>query len=243
MVIVFLFVSVILFVLADLAVRTACQRLREKRVRREREAALAVSLQLDFTREAKTLRRAEVSEPAARILCVDDETVILDSFRKILVLDGYCVDIYEFPNQRGKLPTTNISWSRAKKACERVNKRMCSEAEWERACKGPSGTRFPYGNNFDKSYCNVSDGASESRTVGPTGVYGRCRSGFGVVDLAGNVAEWTASSWGKGVPDKVVKGGAADQAHYMSRCAARANESSGGRQSNIGFRCCADLKQ
>ncbi len=158
-------------------------------------------------------------------------------------LDGYCVDIYEFPNQRGKLPTTNISWSRAKKACERVNKRMCSEAEWERACKGPSGTRFPYGNNFDKSYCNVSDGASESRTVGPTGVYGRCRSGFGVVDLAGNVAEWTASSWGKGVPDKVVKGGAADQAHYMSRCAARANESSGGRQSNIGFRCCADLKQ
>ncbi|MBI5239784.1 MAG: response regulator [Elusimicrobia bacterium] len=95
MVIVFLFVSVILFVLADLGVRTVSQRLREKRIRREREAALAVSLQLDFQREAKTLRRAEVADPAARILCVDDEPVILDSFRKILVLDGYCVDTVE----------------------------------------------------------------------------------------------------------------------------------------------------
>jgi len=53
---------------------------------------LAESLQLDFTREAPTLRRAEVKDPTARILCVDDEAVILDSFRKILVLDGYCVD-------------------------------------------------------------------------------------------------------------------------------------------------------
>ncbi|MCX5797266.1 MAG: response regulator [Elusimicrobia bacterium] len=95
MVIVFLFLSVILFVLADLAVRSAAQRLRDQRIRREREAALAVSLKLDFQREAKTLKRAEVADPAARILCVDDETVILDSFRKILVLDGYCVDTVE----------------------------------------------------------------------------------------------------------------------------------------------------
>jgi CheY-like chemotaxis protein len=95
MVIVFLFVSVILFVLADLGVRAFSERVREKRARREREAALTVSLTLDFTREAESLKRAEVADPAARILCVDDEAVILDSFRKILVLDGYCVDTVE----------------------------------------------------------------------------------------------------------------------------------------------------
>ena len=60
-----------------------------------REEALAVSLQLDFTREARSLKRVEVNDPAARILCVDDEAIILDSFRRILVLDGYSIDTVE----------------------------------------------------------------------------------------------------------------------------------------------------
>ena len=50
---------------------------------------------MDFSSEAKTLKRAEVTNPKAKILCVDDEEVILGSFRKILVLDGYSVDTVE----------------------------------------------------------------------------------------------------------------------------------------------------
>lgn len=85
-------VAVIVFVIADILIRLISRRIQEKKLRKERESALAVSLQLDFTREAQTLRRAEVEHAKARILCVDDEQVILDSFRKILVLDGYSVD-------------------------------------------------------------------------------------------------------------------------------------------------------
>ncbi len=158
-------------------------------------------------------------------------------------VDPFCIDVYEFPNEKGKQPTVNVSWTRAKKACERVNKRLCTEIEWERACKGPGGTRFPYGNGYDAAYCNVGEGAEDARKPGAIGVFPRCRSGFGVVDMGGNVAEWTSSSWGRSMSDKVVKGGSADQAAYMSRCAARANESPDGRQANIGFRCCADLKR
>ncbi|MHB1312744.1 MAG: glycine cleavage system protein H [Gemmatimonadaceae bacterium] len=88
----FLLLSVVLFVLADLAVRAITKSMGEKRKRVERAEALAVSLTLDVSREAKSLKRAEVKDPVARILCVDDEDVILDSFRKILVLDGYAVD-------------------------------------------------------------------------------------------------------------------------------------------------------
>lgn len=95
MVILLLFVSVVLFVLADLGVREAIRRVADKRRRREREDALKVCLNLDFTREARTLKRVEVNDPVARILCVDDEEVILSSFRKILVLDGYNVDTVE----------------------------------------------------------------------------------------------------------------------------------------------------
>ncbi len=87
--------SLILFFFLNLAAREWHHRILEKRRRLEREEALADSLLLDFTRESKTLKRVEVKKPEARILCVDDEEVILNSFRKILVLDGYSVDTVE----------------------------------------------------------------------------------------------------------------------------------------------------
>ncbi len=87
--------TLILFFFLNLAAREWSLRIHEKRRRAEREEALAVSLRLDFTRESKTLKRVDVKDPEARILCVDDEEVILNSFRKILALDGYCVDTVE----------------------------------------------------------------------------------------------------------------------------------------------------
>lgn len=87
--------ALIVFIIADILIRYIVKKMREKKILQERVEALKVSIDLDFSREAKTLKRAEVENPKARILCVDDEAVILDSFRKILVLDGYCVDTVE----------------------------------------------------------------------------------------------------------------------------------------------------
>ena len=86
---------VILFFFLNIAARVLYDRLKAIKRQAEREEALAESLRLDFSRESKTLKRVEVEDPRARILCVDDEEVILDSFRKILVLDGYSVDTVE----------------------------------------------------------------------------------------------------------------------------------------------------
>ncbi|MCK5458124.1 MAG: response regulator, partial [Melioribacteraceae bacterium] len=88
-------IALIVFIIADIAIRVITKKVREKKQVQEREKALQVNLNLDYTHESKTLKRVEVDEPKARILCVDDEPVILDSFRKILVLDGYCVDTVE----------------------------------------------------------------------------------------------------------------------------------------------------
>jgi len=93
--ILFLLIAVVLFILADFMIRAIIRKKAEKRQRKEREEALAVNLNLDFSHEAKTLKRVEVENPKAKILAVDDEEVILSSFRKILVLDGYCVDTVE----------------------------------------------------------------------------------------------------------------------------------------------------
>ncbi len=87
--------AIIIFIIADILIRMIAKRIQENKAKKERELVLQESLNLDFSREAKTLKRAEVPNPKARILCVDDEEVILSSFRKILVLDGYSVDTVE----------------------------------------------------------------------------------------------------------------------------------------------------
>jgi CheY-like chemotaxis protein len=87
--------AVVIFIIADILIRMISKRLTEQKQKKEREIVLQESLKLDFTAEAKTLKRAEVKDPKAKILCVDDEEIILRSFRKILVLDGYSVDTVE----------------------------------------------------------------------------------------------------------------------------------------------------
>jgi CheY-like chemotaxis protein len=83
------------FVALDVGIRWASRRAAERRTRRAREAVLAESVHLDVAAEAKTLTRAEVPGARARILAVDDEPVVLDSLRKILVLAGYSIDTVE----------------------------------------------------------------------------------------------------------------------------------------------------
>ncbi len=83
------------FVGIDFVVRTSLRRMREKQERQAREAVLHTSLHLDFTHEAKSLKRVVVPNPKAKILAVDDEGVVLDSFRRILVLEGFSVDTVE----------------------------------------------------------------------------------------------------------------------------------------------------
>ncbi|MEO8500757.1 MAG: response regulator [Vicinamibacteria bacterium] len=92
MVVLIVLVTFMVFVAVDLLLRVTLKRLEESKARRAREEALFVGLRLDFTDEAKSLKRVAVENPKARILAVDDESVILDSFRKILVVAGYSVD-------------------------------------------------------------------------------------------------------------------------------------------------------
>lgn len=84
--------ALIIFVIADILIRIIIKKIQEKRIVAEREKILNENLVFNVSNDARSLKRAEVKNPKAKILCVDDEDVILDSFRKILVLDGYSVD-------------------------------------------------------------------------------------------------------------------------------------------------------
>jgi len=88
-------ITIIVFVVVDIVLRMLLNRAREARLIRAREQALDIGLKLDVSDEARTLKRVEVDSPKARILAVDDESIILDSFRKILVFAGYSIDTVE----------------------------------------------------------------------------------------------------------------------------------------------------
>lgn len=85
-------VTVIIFIIVDAILRITMKRIEEAKIRKKREEALDIGLRLDFSEETKSLKRVEVENPKARILAVDDEDIVLDSFRKILVLAGYSID-------------------------------------------------------------------------------------------------------------------------------------------------------
>jgi formylglycine-generating enzyme required for sulfatase activity len=155
---------------------------------------------------------------------------------------AFCMDEFEFPNVADSLPRVNVSWAEAKTACEQAGKRLCTEEEWEKACKGPKHQRFPYGDTFNAATCNTEDGFGDDRPLAPSGKFARCRSGYGVADLSGNAAEWTGTSYAKASADKTQKGGAFDRSDYAARCSARKNGTPTDRAPTVGFRCCSGVQ-
>ncbi len=157
---------------------------------------------------------------------------------------GFYIDRYEFPNRikdadGGRVwPVAKVTWTSAARACEKVGKRLCTEKEWEKACKGPDNSIFSYGDEFDLDMCGR--GVNDPHAVGAERARD-CVSGYGVADLSGNLREWTASVPGKKAGRRVVKGGLESNVQRGSRCAFNMDESAKFAHATIGFRCCLSL--
>lgn len=212
----------------------------EKRVAEEKKAtvvaAAAATPKADCPDGMRLIKSGSFRMGTAR----DDPMMGFDE--KILssaTTGAYCIDVYEYPNRRGSMPKVGVSFTDAKRLCEARQKRLCSEEEWERACKGPGNARYPYGNTFDADTCNTEDSLGEDRPLATAGRFSKCRSGYGVADMSGNAAEWTASPYAGG-SDRAQKGGSFSKPDYAARCSARKNGSPGSRGADVGFRCCAD---
>lgn len=150
----------------------------------------------------------------------------------------FCIDRFESPNEEGAQPRANVSWTDAKAACESAGKRLCSEAEWEKACKGPKETRYPYGDLFNARSCNTRDQSGADRPLAPAGKHNQCTNSYGAFDMSGNLREWTSTAWSESSSDKVVRGGSHSRPDWATRCAFRENFQPATKDSQIGFRCC-----
>jgi serine/threonine protein kinase len=78
-------------------------------------------------------------------------------------------------------------------ARDKVAYRLPSALEWEKAARGVDGRVFPWGNHFDATFCCMRESHQGRPTPMPTGSYETDRSPYGLVDVAGNIAEWTSS--------------------------------------------------
>jgi formylglycine-generating enzyme required for sulfatase activity len=85
------------------------------------------------------------------------------------------------------IPVAEITWWDAMGYAKWAGKRLPSEVEWEKAARGTDGRRFPWGDKFSPDFAN------NEITLLPVGSKPQGASPYGVIDMAGNVAEWTAS--------------------------------------------------
>jgi hypothetical protein len=69
-------------------------------------------------------------------------------------LPSFCIDQYEAPNERGELPLALETAVDGERWCADRGKRLCYDDEWLRACEGPQGHRFPYGDVYRAGACN-----------------------------------------------------------------------------------------
>jgi formylglycine-generating enzyme required for sulfatase activity len=153
-----------------------------------------------------------------------------------LILKGFYVDVYPYPNEEGAIPLTNVNRDEAAKLCSERDKRLCSELEWERACKGPNNQVYEYGDRYRPEVCATGT----SPLLRPSGLRVGCRSDYGVRDLHGGAWEWTRSSFGRGIRRELatVRGGNAKAGELVARCANAMGRHAEERSPHISFRCC-----
>jgi serine/threonine protein kinase len=144
-----------------------------------------------------------------------------------------CIDLTEFVGT-DKLPRTRVSFVQAVQLCGGAGARLCTQLEWERACRGPDSAVFPYGAAYAAARCNTK---APRAKVQPPGSRPECKSAVGALDMSGNVAEWVIVE-PKQVPAQ--KGGSVLSGPADARCDKTTTVSALGGGPLVGFRCCRD---
>ncbi len=148
-------------------------------------------------------------------------------------------------------PVVQVSAGDADAFCRFYDLRLPTEKEWEFAARGTDGRRYPWGDdapqdsagrraNFGTVQCCAPSAADGYETTAPVERFPDGASPFGVLDMAGNVWEWTASEF-PGRPGFVaLRGGGWGNNPYCLRVSYRhANPPDIGLDM-VGFRCAAD---
>ncbi len=142
-------------------------------------------------------------------------------------LGAFSIDRGPYPNDPARPALSGVTRSRASELCQQGGGRLCTELEWERACKGPDDTAFAGGASWDPACARAPE---------------KCASGFGVLGMGAAVREWTASDVAPienvQLKGAAVRGTRGDAVAWDHRCAHRVAVDPGASGDDLGFRCC-----
>ena len=127
---------------------------------------------------------------------MDKYLVTNAQYAKFVAATGYRIPLDwkggKIPKGQELYPVTMVTWADANAYAKWAHKRLPTEAEWEKAARGTDGRRWPWGNKMDPTRLNTY------YTVGsatPVDKYPNGASPYGLLDMAGNVNEWTSSDF------------------------------------------------
>ncbi|RMH19167.1 MAG: formylglycine-generating enzyme family protein [Gammaproteobacteria bacterium] len=153
-----------------------------------------------FTMGTDRSRADEQDKPAHEVTLpaysIDKYPVTNVQYARFVAQTGYRNPLHwengRIPAGLNLHPVTLVSWYDAQAYCEHFGKRLPTEAEWEKAARGTTHNRWPWGNFMDAERLNTyyAIGATTPVNRFPEGA-----SPYGVMDMAGNVSEWTADDF------------------------------------------------
>ena len=147
---------------------------------------------------------------------------------------------------REQHPVNCVTHYGAEQFCNFAGGRLCSEAEWTRACAGPDGLGFPYGNQFDLKACNVQSNTQKvegrERSTAPVATHPGCEGGLkGLFDMAGNVTEWVSDCKETYCRFRGAGFISNDPIEMFASCGTACSGNQKTLKSNtVGIRCCKD---
>lgn len=147
-------------------------------------------------------------------------------------------------------PAVYVSWEDADEYCRYRSARLLTEAEWEKAARGPNGLLWPWGNQDKLGAANTGN-PDPFEFPSPPASFSQDKSLYGVYDLAGNVMEWvsdwyqedayaTSSANPQGPSSgiyKVIRGASWGTVGKETRLTVRLKMVPDFRDTTIGFRC------
>lgn len=151
-------------------------------------------------------------------------------------------------------PALYVTWKEADGLCRSQGKRLPTEAEWEKAARGPDGNLFPWGPQLPDSTLAMfgQHHVHEIPILAAVSSGEAGKSYYGVHHMAGNVAEWVNDWFGfdyyaympeRNPPGptsgryKSLRGGSWKSNRIMLRTATRSGAPSNQRSATVGFRC------